>query len=116
MSSRPPFSYTVDTGSDAGAQVLTLQGKLMGTPEAYDMLETTRERIQAGQTRVQVMMAGVTLINSSGAGILAAMHTSAARQEGSVVLIGLSPRARKVIETMNLDRLIEVSDDLDPRG
>lgn len=112
MSQRPVLQITSEEHPDPGTQVISLSGKLLGTPEAYEMLEETRERIQGGAPRVCLRMEGVTMINSSGAGVIAALYTSAHNQGGEVVLIGLDERCRKVVHMMRIDGFVRMADTL----
>jgi anti-anti-sigma factor len=101
MSKKPPFD-PVDLRPEARAQVLVLRGKLVGMPEFYQLLEDSRDRIKDGYPHVVVDMSGVELINSSGAGILAALCQSARNAGGSVALVNLNDRSRKVLELLRL--------------
>ena len=113
MSLKPSLKYTVATDAARTEQLLTLKGKLMGSPECYEMLDETRERTQDGLPIIILDMTAVDMINSAGAGILAAMVTSARRQEGKVCLVGLNDRCRQVLEFMHLHEFTCIRDTLD---
>ncbi len=110
MTHHPVLSYTVEHHPEPTTQLVVLRGKLVGSPEAYRLLEETRDRIQEGQTRVCLVMDDVGMINSSGAGVIAAMYMSARRQDGRLILAGVQERGRKVLEFMHLNDFVEIVD------
>mgnify|MGYP000122606734 CR=1 FL=1 len=55
-------------------------------------------------------MSEVEMINSAGAGILAAMLTSTRNQDGSLALVGLSERNRRVLEFLHLHQFARFCD------
>jgi anti-anti-sigma factor len=77
------------------------------------MLDETRDRIQEGLPIVILDMTAVEMINSAGAGILAAMVTSSRRQQGKICLVGLNDRCRKVLEFMHLHQFTCIRDTID---
>ncbi len=103
MQRKTPLHVTVEPKPDHHRQDLTLKGKLLGTPECYDMLEEIRERIEDGMTQVIMDMREVTMISSTGAGVLAATLTAANQKDGKLVLVGLNERCRQVLEFMHLN-------------
>ncbi|MEZ4386860.1 MAG: STAS domain-containing protein [Candidatus Krumholzibacteriia bacterium] len=112
MTNRPSLTVSLEPVATRSAQVMTLSGKLLGTPEAYEFLEETRERIQAGRSNVYLEMSRVEMINSSGAGILAAITMSARRQGGKLVLVALQDRCRRILEFMCLQQVVVFADTL----
>lgn len=102
MTHRPILTTDVETRPDQQAQIVTLKGKLLGSPEGYEMLEDIRERTEEGLTRICLVMSDVEMINSSGAGILASVYQAATGAGGSLYLVGLQERCRKVLTFMHL--------------
>jgi len=102
MKRKPSTEIHLTTDPQRSEQIMVLKGKLLGTPECYEMLDEIRDRIQDGLTRVVIDMSSVDLINSAGAGILAAIVTSANRQGGRLILVGLQERCQRVLEFMHL--------------
>jgi len=113
MTHKPSLKVSVATDAGRGEQILTLKGKLIGSPECYELLDDTRERVQDGLPVVILDLTAVDMINSAGAGILAAMITSARRQDGKVCLMGLSDRCRKVLEFMHLHQFTTFCNDIE---
>jgi len=109
MPHRPTIRVT-DENQTGQTQTYTLSGKLLGTPECYQFLEDLRDRIRDGHVLVRLHMQDVDMINSSGAGILAALAESARKQNGSLTLVGVQPRSRKVLEFMRLHEFIDLAD------
>ena len=58
-------------------------------------------------------MSAVEMINSAGAGILAAMLTSTRNNDGALVLVGLSDRNRKVLEFLHLHQFARFCETVD---
>ncbi|HOX25398.1 MAG TPA: STAS domain-containing protein [Candidatus Krumholzibacteria bacterium] len=113
MLHKPSLITILATDPDRAEQVVTLKGKLIGTPECYAFLDETRERIQDGLIRVILDLSQVELINSTGAGILAALLISARRQNGGLALVGLSDRCLQVLEFMHLHHFAAICDSID---
>jgi anti-anti-sigma factor len=112
MTQKPSLRTTVATDPDRGEQLATLRGKLIGSPECYALLDETRDRVQEGLTAIILDMSEVDMINSAGAGILAAMLTSARNREGSLSVVGLNPRNRQVLEFLHLHQFVRFCDTL----
>jgi anti-anti-sigma factor len=102
MTQKPSLRTTVATDQGRGEQLVTLKGRLIGSPECYALLDETRERVQDGLIRIILDMSEVEMINSAGAGILAAMLTSTRNQGGGLALVGLNDRNRRVLEFLHL--------------
>jgi len=113
MTQRPILRIEAERRPDEQTQIITLAGKLVGEPIAYELLEETRDRVKDGLHRIVLVMDRVEMINSSGAGILASMYMSASGQGGKVLLVGLSDRSRKVLELMRMHEFMAMVDDLD---
>ena len=113
MLNKPCHSAIVATDAARSEQLMTLKGKLLGAPACYTLLDEIRERIQDGLPQVILDMTAVSMINSAGAGILAAIYTSARRKDGSLSLVGLNERSRKVLEFMHLQQFVCFCDTLE---
>ena len=113
MNHKPGLRTTVATDPNHGEQLVTLKGRLIGSPECYALLDETRERVQDGLTVIILDMSAVEMINSAGAGILAAMLTSTRNNAGRLALVGLSERNRKVLEFLHLHQFARFCDDLE---
>lgn len=113
MTQKPSLRTTVATDPGRGEQLVTLKGKLIGSPECYALLDETRERVRDGLPMIILDMSAVEMINSAGAGILAAMLTSTRNHEGSLSLVGLGERNRRVLEFLHLHQFVRFCDDVD---
>ncbi len=113
MSLKPNLKTTVATDPGRREQLVTLKGKLIGSPECYALLDETRERVKDGLVRIILDMSAVEMINSAGAGILAAMLTSTRNSQGSLSLVGLNDRNRKVLEFLHLHQFARFCDTLE---
>ena len=112
MERKPCLRSNVSENAQRAEQTLSLQGKLVGTPECYALLEDTRARVQQGLKHVVIDMHEVDLVNSAGAGIIAALLTSTQRQGGKLILVGMQDRTRRVLEFMQLHRFAVFCDNL----
>ena len=112
MPLKPDLKTTVATDPSRDEQLITLKGKLIGSPECYALLDETRDRVQEGLKQIVLDMSAVEMINSAGAGILAAMLTSSRNQNGALSLVGLSDRNRKVLEFLHLHQFAKFCDNL----
>jgi anti-anti-sigma factor len=113
MTQKPSLRTTVATDPKRGEQLVTLRGKLIGSPECYALLDETRDRVQDGLAAIILDMSEVELINSAGAGILAAMLTSTRNHAGSLSLVGMNPRNRQVLEFLHLHQFVRFCDDVE---
>ncbi len=113
MTLKPNLKTTVATDPGRDEQLVTLKGKLIGSPACYALLDETRDRVQDGLKFIILDMSAVEMINSAGAGILAAMLTSTRNQGGALSLVGLSDRNRKVLEFLHLHQFANFCDSLE---
>ena len=58
--------------------------------------------------RLVIDLSGVTFLDSSGLGLIVALHKLQERHGGSVVLSGPQRAVRRVLEISGIDRVIEV--------
>ena len=77
-------------------------------------LETAFESCFTHQMAEVILdMNEVEMINSAGAGILAAMLTSIRSRDGALALVGLSERNRTVLEFLHLHQFARLCDSID---
>jgi anti-anti-sigma factor len=115
MKRKPSLCATIVPEPTSAEQTIILKGRMLGTPECYELLETIRDGVRDGLSRVVMDMKQVDMINSAGVGIIAAIITSANNQGGQLVLVGLQDRCRQVLEIMHLHQFAEISDS-DPQS
>jgi anti-sigma B factor antagonist len=82
--------------------VISLQGSLMGGPDATELKDKVHNAIESGRKLLVVDLGGVDLMNSSGLGILIKCASTARDGGGRLVIAGAS---KKVLELFKITRL-----------
>lgn len=116
MSKKPKFEAESTHHLNLRAWVHELKGKFMGLPECYDFLEDARDNISEETPHVILLMQGVTLLNSTGIGMIAALLTSAQKRGGKLSLVGLTDLTRRQLEVTHLLEFVTLADDLGQAG
>jgi anti-anti-sigma factor len=106
-----PFTTGRRSEADGRVSVHEPRGVLNGHAACYAWLDAIRREIQGGQSRIVLDLRGVTRIDSTGIGIIAAISASAMNAGGRVCLTGLSDRTRRLLETTHLLKVIQNIDD-----
>jgi anti-sigma B factor antagonist len=87
----------------SGVTVLTIEGKMVGGPDATSLAETLRSLIEKGQKSFVVNMKKVDWMNSSGLGILIGSLTTVRNHGGDFRLCCLGQKPRELLEITKLD-------------
>ncbi len=82
--------------------VLALQGAILGGPEASALNEELHRLIDGGKKHVVLDLGNVTLMNSSGLGMLIGGYTTMANNGGELRLAAVTDNVRKLIEITKL--------------
>lgn len=106
-----PFTVDKRTESAGSVMVYKAHGQLNGQPDCFQWLEEVRRGIQAGQKCLVLNLSDVSRIDSTGVGIIASLHVSAANAGGKLCLTGLTDRQRLLLESTWLLRVIQSADD-----
>ncbi len=93
--------------------VFRLDGKLLGGPDSEVMREAMKEAVEDGYHRVLVDLGKVSLINSTGVGILIASHTTLKRHDGTLKLLHVAKRIANVLMISGLMTIFEAYNDED---
>lgn len=100
MSGKPVIQIESALDQERRAWVYRARGKLIGCQLCYDFLEQARDRIDEGAPHVVVDLSAVTMLNSTGIGIIASLHNSTRKHGGKVYLVGTADKAiRPLIAT-----------------
>jgi len=89
------------------AVVLELKGKLMGGPFMQEMNETLHKLIDEGKKNVVVDLGGVTLVTSSGIGILISGYTTMTNGGGNLKIAHTSDKVKGLLSITKLDSIFE---------
>ena len=95
------------------AVVLVLSGKLVGGPFMQEMNETLHKLIDEGKKNIVVDMSGVSLVTSSGIGIMISAHTTMKNAEGNIKFCHFSDRVRGVLSITKLDSVFDYFETVD---
>jgi anti-sigma B factor antagonist len=80
-----------------GVVVLALQGAILGGPEASALNEELHRLIDNGRTHVVLDLASVTLMNSSGLGMLIGGYTTMKNNGGEMKVAAVTDSVHKLL-------------------
>jgi anti-sigma B factor antagonist len=98
---------TRDIGTVA---VVTLDGTMLGGPDAAEINNTLHTLIDAKKKKVVIDLGAVTLMNSSGLGILIGGITTMRNAGGEMKLAAVSPKVMNLLTITKLISVFEVFD------
>jgi anti-anti-sigma factor len=101
--------HRVDDALD-GMTLYRLNGFFTDCKDSYNLLKEVRAASEARTVRLVMNLSGVSHLTSGGVGILAACYTSVTGSGGTMCLVGVSDRARVVLETVGLAKVLECFD------
>jgi anti-sigma B factor antagonist len=97
--------------SVGGVTVLDIDGPITLGPGADRLGDKVRSLLQQGQTRLLVNLSRVGYMDSAGLGELVQAYTTAARQGGSLKLMGATKRLNDLLIITKLSTVFEAYDD-----
>jgi len=95
------------------AWIYTATGKLVGSPQCFGFLDEARERVGDEAPHVVIDMSGVTMLNSTGIGIVASLCTSADEFGGKVYVAGASGPVVRPFTATDMWSMVSRCDSLD---
>ncbi len=110
MAKSPGLSYEKTLDQERQAIICRPAGKLVGCTATYEFLEDIRDEVRGGLRNVVMDLSGVTRINSTGIGVLAALYTSTANRQGKLILVGVSSNTQRILEVVYLWTVVEKAD------
>jgi len=93
--------------------ILTLEGEMVGGPDATLLTEKLRDLINSNKNKIVVNLNQVNYMNSSGLGILIAGLTTVRNSGGDLKLLHLAKRLVDLIKITKMDRVFAIFDDED---
>ncbi|MCK4303955.1 MAG: STAS domain-containing protein [Candidatus Eisenbacteria sp.] len=87
---------------DSKAVIFRLAGKLTSTKECYDFLESVRDDVHGGCTRIVFNLEKIDQVSSPGIGIIAACYTSTTNAGGSITIVAAPQRVGTLLEVVRL--------------
>jgi anti-sigma B factor antagonist len=94
-------------------QVIQLRGPLRMGPAVDSLRQTVEEAVDSGDTRIAINLAEVSMIDSSGIGLLVKLLASTKQRGGNVKLIQPSKFAVQTLRLVGVLNLFEVFDEED---
>jgi anti-anti-sigma factor len=91
--------------------VLTLKGTLEIGRDAERLNELVKSRLDSGENKFLLDLAGVRYIDSSGITALIKIHTSAKSSAGAMKLLRLTQRVHDVLQITRLSSVFEIYND-----
>ena len=93
--------------------VITIEGNLMGGPDASTLHTKLHELIDKGRKQVVIDMHGVKIINSSGLGLLIGGITTMKNAGGRLVFANMSEKVWSLIVIAKLTSVFEQHNSVD---
>ena len=93
---------TLTSTDQDGIVIITLDGAILGGPEATALNNELHKMIAAGTLRAVIDLAGVSLMNSSGLGMLISSYTALKNAGGELRLAGASEKIRSLLTIAKL--------------
>jgi anti-sigma B factor antagonist len=101
------------TTQSGAVTVITLQGNLMGGPDASTLNGQLHSLLAEGKKHVVLDLAGVQFINSSGLGLLIGGVTTMRSAGGSLKIAGASEKILGLIRITKLESVFETYPSVD---
>lgn len=95
MTGKPVINYEAEQDPQRQAWIYKLSGKLIGSRICYEILDEARGRITADTPHVVLDITGVTMLNSTGIGIIASLYNTAHPLGGKIYLVGADDHIRR---------------------
>ncbi len=102
---------SLETEWVGGLPVLTLEGKLTVDHEAGRLTKAVRALADEGRSAVVLDLCGVDYADSLGIEAIVAAHISLAKRDGRLVIAGLAPRLRHLLDITRLSEILEIQPD-----
>ena len=112
MPKRPTLVYETSLDDRHKAVVCQLKGKLIGRAATFDCLEELRDDLSDGYRHLVLELGGLTLVNSTGVGVLAALYTSTHNKGGRLVLVGVEEYLQRILEVVQIWNMVDKADSI----
>jgi len=96
-----------------GVVIITIEGKMVGGPDATLLSEKLHEYIESQTNSMLLDMAKVDWMNSSGLGILIGGLSTVRSRGGNLKLLHVGKKPRELFAITKLDRIFEMHDEED---
>jgi len=89
-------------------RVLEFLGRLTLSDGAKIRRRTVRSELDGGKHRLLLDLSQVSMIDSTGLGVLVSSHTSALNRRGALALLRPSPKVEDVLKITLMDRVLRI--------
>lgn len=104
---------TVNSRIEEGFAVIELSGALTLGPHLPALRRTARELLERNPVSGLILqVSGLTATDSSGLGELTVMYSFASRRKCPILLVGVGPMLRGMLEMTHLDGLLPAAPDM----
>ena len=107
----PDSKLRIDEREITGVTVLTLAGEITLDDGDLAFGRRINDLVASGRVKILVDLDGVTTIDSSGVGMMAAKLKEVRKRGGDIRLLRLSTRNQRMLAVLRLRTLFEVFDD-----
>ena len=112
MQNKPIIQFEHNHDEARQAWIYSARGKFVGSDLCYQFLEDARENVAAGVPNVVMDLSGITMLNSTGIGIIASLFNSTKDINGKVYVVGASEATKRPLAATHLWDLLEKCDSL----
>jgi len=91
--------------------ILALSGKFVAGTDGLVLRERVKELIDGGTRKLLFNFADVPYIDSTGLGFLAGSRELATEAGAVIVLAGINPHVRRILDGVKLSQFFEMADD-----
>lgn len=93
-----------------GVTVIKMEGSMLGGPEASELNNALHKLIDAKKKKIVVDLSEVTLMNSSGLGMLIGGVTTMRNANGDLKIAGANEKVSQVFKITKVNNVIELHD------
>jgi len=94
----------------SGVTVIKLEGNMLGGPEASELNNTLHKLIESKKKKVVVDISEVSLMNSSGLGMLIGGVTTMRNAGGDLKIAGATDKVAQVFKITKVNKVVELLD------
>lgn len=91
-----------------GVMVIKMEGSMLGGPEASELNNALHKLIEGKKKKIVVDLSGVTLMNSSGLGMLIGGVTTMRNASGDLKLAGANEKVTQVFKITRVGNVVEL--------
>jgi anti-sigma B factor antagonist len=103
------MTFTISTTADDGSVRLAIEGELDAV-SVSDLRSDLEQLLARRPPRVEVDLARLRMVDSSGVGALVSLYKRARAQGGTVVVSGLRDQPLAIFRLLRLDRVMTGAD------